>query len=139
MAFIKKHPYIIINVCGLLLVLLCFFVEPIADFGASVVFVAATVLTIKFLALIFTTIFLLAINVAAFYQTESGSPENGVALSVFGGSLGAFAAVHTVNKKHEKTKIINLIFCIHIWLLIYLAVSYLLYLFEYYHWTFINV
>ena len=135
MAFIKKHPYIIINVCGLLLVLLCFFVEPIADFGASVVFVAAMVLTIKFLALIFTTIFLLTINVAAFYQTESGSPENGVALSVFGGSLGAFAAVHTVNKKHEKSKIINLIFCIQMWFLIYLTVSYLLYWFDYYHWT----
>ncbi len=43
MAFIKKHPYIIINVCGLLLVLLCFFVEPVADFGASVIFVAAMV------------------------------------------------------------------------------------------------
>lgn len=138
MNFIKKHPYIIINVCGLLLVLLCFFVEPVADFGASVVFVAAMVLTIKFLPLIFTTIFLLAINVAAFYQTESGSPENGVALSVFGGFLGAFAAVHTVNKKHEKSKIINLIFCIQMWVLIYLAVSSLLYRFDYYHWTWLS-
>lgn len=135
MNFIKKHPYIIINVCGLLLVLLCFFIEPIAYFGISVVFLAAIILINNFLALIFTTAFLLGINVAAFYQTESGSPENGVALSVFGGSLGAFAAVHTVNKKHEKSKIINLIFCIQIWLLIYLTVSYLLYYFDYYHWT----
>lgn len=135
MNFIKKHPYIIINVCGLLLVLLCFFIEPVAYFGISVVFLAAIILFNNFLALIFTTAFLLGINVAAFYQTESGSPENGVALSVFGGSLGAFAAVHTVNKKHEKSKIINLIFCIQIWLLIYLTVSYLLYYFDYYHWT----
>ena len=135
MNFIKKHPYIIINVCGLLLVLLCFFVEPIAYFGISVVFLAAIILINNFFALIFTTIFLLGINVAAFYQTESGSPENGVALSVFGGSLGAFAAVHTVNKKHEKSRIINLIFCIQIWLLIYLTVSCLLYWFDYYHFS----
>ena len=138
MAFIKKHPYIIINVCGLLLVLLCFFVEPIADFGASVVFVAAMVLTIKFLALIFTTIFLLSINVVAFYQTESGSPENGVALSVFGGSLGAFAAVHTVNKKHEKSKVINVIFNIHLCISAYFAVSVLLCWFGYYNWTLVH-
>lgn len=138
MNFIKKHPYIIINVCGLLLVLLCFFIEPIAYFGTSVVFLAAMVLIREFLPLIFTTVFLLGINVAAFYQTESGSPENGVALSVFGGSLGAFATVHTVNKKHEKTKIINLIFCIQIWFLIYLTVSHLLYWFDYYHWTWFN-
>lgn len=135
MAFIKKHPYIIINVCGLLLMLLCFFVEPIAYFGISVVFLAAIILINKFLALIFTTAFLLGINVVAFYQVESGSPENGVALSVFGGSLGAFAAVHTVNKKHEKAKVINLIFCIQIWLLIYLTVSCLLYYFDYYHFS----
>ena len=135
MNLIKKHPYIIINVCGLLLVLLCFFVEPIAYFGISVVFLAAIILINNFFALIFTTIFLLGINVAAFYQTESGSPENGVALSVFGGSLGAFAAVHTVNKKHEKSRIINLIFCIQIWLLIYLTVSCLLYWFDYYHFS----
>ena len=135
MNLIKKHPYIIINVCGLLLVLLCFFVEPIAYFGISVVFLAAIILINNFLALIFTTIFLLGINVAAFYQTESGSPANGVALSVFGGSLGAFAAVHTVNKKHEKSRIINLIFCIQIWLLIYLTVSCLLYYFDYYHFS----
>lgn len=138
MNFIKKHPYITINVCGLLLVLLCFFIEPIANFGISIVLVAAIVLINNFLALIFTTAFLLGINVAAFYQTESGSPKNGVALLVFGGSLGAFAAVHTVNKKHEKTKIINLIFCIQMWILIYLAVSYLLYWFDYYHWTWLN-
>lgn len=135
MNLIKKHPYIIINVCGLLIVLLCFFVEPIAYFGISVVFLAAIILINNFLALIFTTIFLLGINVAAFYQTESGSPENGVALSVFGGSLGAFAAVHTVNKKHEKSRIINLIFCIQIWLLLYLTVSCLLYWFDYYHFS----
>lgn len=135
MAFIKKHPYIIINVCGLLLVLLCFFVEPVADFGMSTVFIAAMILIRGFWSVIFTTIFLLGINVAAFYQTESGSPENGVALSVFGGSLGAFAAVHTVNKKHEKSRIINLIFCIQIWLLIYLTVSCLLYWFDYYHFS----
>ena len=135
MNFIKKHPYVIINFCGLLLVLLCFFVEPIAYLGISVVFLAAIILINNFLALIFTTAFLLGINVAAFYQTESGSPENGVALSVFGGSLGAFAAVHTVNKKHEKSRIINLIFCIQIWLLIYLTVSCLLYWFDYYHFS----
>lgn len=135
MAFIKKYPYIIINICGLLLVLLCFLVEPIANFGTSVVFMAAIILIREFLPLVFTTVFWLAINVAAFYQTESGSHENGVVLSVFGGSLGAFAAVHTVNKKHEKSKIINLIFCIQIWFLIYLTVSNLLYYFNYYHWT----
>lgn len=138
MAFIKKHPYIIISGCGLLLVLFCFFVEPIADFGMSAVFIAAMILIRGFWSVIFTTVFLLVINVAAFYQTESGSPENGVALSVFGGSLGAFAAVHTVNKKHEKTKIINLIFCIQIWVLIYLTASYLLYYFDYYHWTWLR-
>ena len=135
MNFIKKHPYIIINICGLLLVLLCFFVEPVADFGMSTVFIAAMVLLIKFPALIFTTIFLLGINVAAFYQTESG---NGVALSVFGGSLGAFAAVHTVNKKHEKSKVINVIFNIHLCISAYFAVSVLLCWFGYYNWTLVH-
>ena len=139
MAFIKKHPYIIINVCGLLLVLLCFLSESAAYFGESVLFLAAMIFTLKFLPLIFTTIFLLTINVVAFYQTESGSTENGVALSVFGGSLGAFAAVHTVNKKHEKAKVINLIFCIQMWILIYLAVSHLLYYYDYYHWSWFNI
>lgn len=138
MDFIKKHPYIIINVCGLLLVLLCFFVEPIADFGMSAVFIAAMILIRGFWSVIFATIFLLGINVAAFYQTESGSPENGVALSVFGGSLGAFAAVHTVNKKHEKNKIINVIFNIHLCISAYFAVSVLLCWFGYYNWTLVH-
>ena len=139
MNFIKKHPYIIINICGLLLVLLCFFVEPIADWGVSVLYIAELFLLSGFWTRIFPAIFLLAINVAAFYQTESGSPENGVALSIFGGSLGAFAAVHTVNKKHEKAKVINLIFCIQMWILIYLAVSHLLYYYDYYHWSWFNI
>lgn len=138
MDFIKKHPYIIINTCGLLLVLLCFFAEPVANFGASVVFIVELIFITKFSVLIFTTIFLLAVNVAAFYQTESGSPGNGVALSVFGGSLGAFAAVHTVNKKHEKAKIINVIFNIHLFISAYLAVSVLLYQFGYFNWTWVN-
>ena len=138
MNFIKKHPYIIINICGLLLVLLCFFVEPVADFGMSTVFIAAMILIRGFWSVIFTTIFLLGINVAAFYQTESGSPENGVALSVFGGSLGAFAAVHTVNKKHEKSKVINVIFNIHLCISAYFAVSVLLCWFGYYNWTLVH-
>lgn len=138
MAFIKKYPYIIINVCGLLLVLLCFFCEPVADFGMSAVFIAAMILIRGFWTLIFATVFLLAINVAAFYQTESGDPENSVALSIFGGSLGAFAAVHTVNKKHEKSKVINIIFNIHLCISAYFAVSVLLCWFGYYNWTLVH-
>lgn len=137
MAFIKKHPYIIINVCGLLLALLCFFVESIACFGASILFIAEIVLINNFLVLIFTTAFLLIINVTAFYKTESGSPEKGVVLSVCGGSLGAFAAVHTVNKKYEKRKAINVIFNIHLCISAYFAVSFLLYWFGYYNWTWV--
>lgn len=137
MDFIKKHPYIIINGCGLLLVLLCFFVEPIASFGASIVFIAEIVLINNFLALIFTTAFFLVINVSAFYKAESGSSKS-IVLSVCGGSLGAFAAVHTVNKKHEKSKIVNVIFNIHLCISAYFAVSVFLYSCGYYNWTWVR-
>ncbi|MCM1382193.1 MAG: hypothetical protein NC192_09665, partial [Muribaculaceae bacterium] len=127
----KFLPYIAINAAGAITVLLCFFIEPLAAFGFGVALVIITILVIEPVKLMIVSLIIIAVNTAAFIKVESGKTDSGILCSVFCGSLGGFAAVHTVNKKFEKTKTVNIIFNVHLWLLSYLGISYALYSFYY--------
>lgn len=129
--FKKILPYIAINAVGAITVLLCFFIEPLASFGFGVALVILVIFLIEPVKLMIVSLIIIAVNTAAFIKVEDGKTDSGILCSLFCGSLGGFAAAHTVNKKFEKTKTVNIIFNVHLWLLSYLAISYMLYLFYY--------
>lgn len=131
----KALPYIILNTAGAIVILLCFFVRPLAGIGFYFAFLIQMLYQLSPLGLIVIIALVLALNAAAFLKAEGGKPEPAILCSVFFGSLGGFTAVHTVNKGFEGTRSINIIFNVHLWISAYLAVSWLLYSFGYYSFT----
>lgn len=115
-----KHPYLIINAAGLLLVAACFAVEEIAALGCAL----AILISLSFM-LGFGLVIWLIINVASFLAVSHNKTVLGILLSLPFGSLGAFLAV-IFNLGFEEEEIIKIIFLIHIWILIATAVSYML-------------
>lgn len=124
-----KHPYLIINAAGLLLVAACFAAEPL-----SLLFSFAP-LFILFYGGIITVIIgivLLVINLIAAAAVESNKPVLGILFSLLCGSVGGFIAAHTTNKNYSKTKVINLIFNAHMWVITWFIVSCILWWTGYY-------
>lgn len=130
--FFKKHPYMILNAAGALLILLCFFAEPVAVLGFGITF-AAWSFASDIILLIFAVIFITAINVFAFITVKTNEPIFGILFTALGGSVGGFAAVRRANRNYAKARAVNLIFNAYIWILLYAAVSFLLYRFDYYY------
>lgn len=118
-----------------MLVLLCFFIEPLAKLGINGAFIAVMIFLTKPAALMAASILILAVNAAAFMKAEDNKTDAAILCSVLFGSLGGFIAAHTVNKGFEKTETINIIFNIHLWISAYLAISYMLYSCGYYSFS----
>ncbi|MGN1137737.1 MAG: hypothetical protein ACI4SF_16145 [Oscillospiraceae bacterium] len=131
----KAFPYIAVNLIGAIIVLLCFFVRSVADIGFFGIFLTTIVFEISPLGVIVIVALILALNAAAFSSIDSNKSESGVLCSAFFGSLGGVIAIHTVNKGYEKAKAVKLIFNVHLWLCIYLLISWLLYRYDYYHFS----
>lgn len=131
----KAFPFISVNLIGAMTVLLCFFVRSVADIGFFGVFLTKIVFEISPLCVIVIIALILAFNGAAFSSIDSNKSESGVLCSLLFGSLGGVIAVHTVNKGYEKAKAVKLIFNVHLWLCIYWVISWLLYQYDYYHFS----
>lgn len=131
----KALPYIAINSIGAILVLLCFFIETAAKIGFNCAYIIVLILVIKPVALIVSSVIILAVNAFAFMKTEDNKTEATVLCSVLFGSLGGFIAVSTVNKAFEKKETVKIIFNVHLWILAYLTVSCMLYSYGYYNFS----
>lgn len=118
-----KQPYLTINIIGLLLAVMCFFSEQLAEYGFWLVFAA-----VMYSALGVCLLILLAINICAFYAVKNDKSVLGVLLSLPFGSPGAFIAVNTCNTGYKRDKAIKIIFNIHVWIVVWIAVSFLLFL-----------
>lgn len=107
--YIKAHPCItIVHTLGILLVLLCFFYEPLAETGAR-----------NFLHI----------------SSEPGSKRiiPAGALSFLG--FGAYSASNRLNREWESTggiKFLEGCFFVLLWIFVFYTVSWLLYRFGYY-------
>ena len=130
--FIKKRAFLILNAAGALLILLCFFVEPIANLGFGIAF-AVWSFASGIITLILAVVFIAAINVFAFITVKTNEPIFGILFTALGGPVGGFAAVRRANRNYAKARAVNLIFNAYIWILLYAAVSTLLYWFDYYY------
>ena len=115
-----KHPYLIINAAGLLLVAACFAVEQIAALG----FMLAFLVSLSFMLGIGLIIWLV-INIVSFLAASHNKTVLAILLSLPFGSLGAILAV-VFNLGFEEEEIIKIIFLIHTWIIIAAAVSYML-------------
>ena len=127
----NKQPYLTINMIGILSVILCFFSEQWAEYGFGLIFIAA-----MYSALGVCLLILLAINICAFYAVKNDRSALGILLSLPFGSPGAFIAANTCNTGYKRDKAIKIIFNIHVWIVTWIAVSFLLYLFGYHDLTF---
>ncbi|MDE5859761.1 MAG: hypothetical protein K2H23_05185, partial [Oscillospiraceae bacterium] len=81
--FVKKRAFLILNAAGALLVLLCFFAEPIATFGFGIAF-AAWGFASEIILLVFAVIFIAAINVFAFISVKNNEPIFGILFTALG-------------------------------------------------------
>lgn len=130
--FIKKHPYIPLNVIGAVLVLLTFFSESVAAVGFSLVFAFGLVFA-NAAGIIAGIVFAASANAFAFVSVKNNEPMFGVVFSVLGGCIGGFAAVRAVRKDYARARAVGMIFNAYVWLAVYAAAAFLLYRFGYYH------
>ena len=68
-------------------------------------------------------IFIIYINIAAFRAVKNDRPVVGIIFSILLGSIGGFIATRTENENYNKTKVINIIFNIHMWIIIWSIIS----------------
>lgn len=129
---VKKRPYTVLNAAGLLLVLMCFFAEPIARAGFGIAF-AAWLFTSETIMLVCAAFIVTAVNAFAFISVKNNEPMFGILFTALGGFIGGFAAAHTINRGYAKARAVNLIFNGYIWILAYALASFLLYRFDYYY------
>lgn len=123
-----KHPYIIINVVGLLIALACFFSE---------------ILTFGLLILIYFVIFefwfiglpvLIVLNLISAVVVENNKKVLAIIVSLPFASFGGLIAAHTTNKNYAYTKSLKLILNAHMWIIVWYLVSQILWSFGYYKW-----
>lgn len=129
---VKRRPYAVLNAAGILIVLLCFFAEPVARIGFGIAF-AAWLFTSELIMLICAAFIVAAVNAFAFISVKNNEPIFGILFTALGGFIGGFAAVHTVNKGYAKVRAVNLIFNGYVWLILYALAAFLLYRLDYYY------
>ncbi len=132
--FIKKHYLFITNIICAIIVSMCFFVEDIAAAGLGIALLAMIFFNTEFLIILAMTIFFFTMNIVAYNIIEKDE-ITGIIPAIFGGAIGAFAAVCTVNRNYRGRKIINAVFAIFVWTCIWIAVSILLYECGYYNFS----
>ena len=135
--FIKKHYLLVTNIVCAIIVSMCFFGENIAACGLAVPLLAMIFFCTKFLIILAITVFFFTMNIVAYNAVEKNESK-GIIPAVFGGAIGAFAAVHTVNRSYRAKKIINIIFTVFVWFCVWIAVSFLLYEYGYYNFSWFN-
>ena len=119
----KKPPYLTINIIGLLLVTACFFSYELTLLGAGLAFsIAMFVWGIGLLVF-------LVINLAAFFAVINNKLTLGILFSLPFGSPGALIAMKRANDSYKAGWAIKCISIIHIWFIIWAAVSFLLWVF----------
>lgn len=166
--FINNHPYIIINVVGLIVIFLCFFPGITALLGLIPCVLTYGVIHIPLYGLflkivdfeyceaaivILFALILLALNISAFICIKKDKNIAGIVLSILLGFVGivieslmtqsfvylvvGFFAVGSfigtlVNRDFKYVKAIKVIFNIQLWIYIWVAISCLLFYFEYF-------
>ena len=120
----------IINILGALLIILTFFIEPLAGFGllAGILLVEAV---FEGLVLILILI-VIGINIGAYFTVYNNKTVPGVLLSVLGGGIGGAIAVYHTGEEFPAKKAVITVFQIEMWLLAWLLTGFLLYAFRYY-------
>ena len=123
---IKNHPYLFVNMFGIILTVTSLFSDTMAFGGVFILYLAAFVYSDP-LILIFAAIVFIFLNIGAGACVENNKKTGAIILSLLLGSIGGCAAAHTTNKKFAGRKIMDLILILHIWLVFWIAVSDLLY------------
>ena len=77
--------------------------------------------------MIFAAIVFIFLNIGAGACVENNKKTGAIILSLILGSIGGCVAAHTTNKKFAGRKAMYLILILHIWLVLWIAVSYQLY------------
>ncbi len=117
-----------VNILGALLIILTFFIEPLAGFG----FLAGIV--IKLFGG-FVLLPILGINIAAYFTVYNNKTVPGMILTVLGGGIGGAIAVHHTGEEFPARKAVITVFQIEMWLLAWLLIGFLLYWFGYYEFS----
>ncbi len=94
--------------------------------GVFILYLAAFVYS-ELIILIFAAIVFIFLNIGAGACVENNKKTGAIILSLILGSIGGCVAAHTTNKKFAGRKAMYLILILHIWLVLWIAVSYQLY------------
>lgn len=123
---IKNHSYLFVNMFGIFLTVTSLFSETMAFGGVFILLLAAFAFSERII-LIFAAIVFIFLNLGAGACVENNKKAGAIILSLLFGSIGGCVAAHTTNKKFAGRKAMDLILILHIWLVLWIAVSYRLY------------
>ena len=118
----------IINILGALLIILTFFIEPLAVFGLG----AGIVIGLSDGLGLLLILVAIGINIGAYYAVYSKKTVLGVLLTILCGGIGGAIAVHKTGEAFPARKAVITVFQIEMWLLAWLVIGFLLYGFGYY-------
>ena len=129
--FMGKHYCRIIDIICLLIIALTFFSENLAGVGFIIVFIVYGSFTNEPGWFLLFFIVAVAMSVIAYKMIKSDK-RTGMIPAIFGGIIGAFTVVCTVNTNYCAASLVKAFFRIFIYFFIYAAVSFSLFWFGYY-------
>ena len=116
--FVKKHPFITINISGILLLLLCCLFSEIFD----------PVVWMIFIVLVYYRWFIIIcgviLSIAAFISVKCKNGTAAVLTSAFGGFVGGFLGVNLFSADEKTERSVKVIFNIYAWVIVILLCGY---------------
>ncbi|MDE7289347.1 MAG: DUF677 domain-containing protein [Oscillospiraceae bacterium] len=116
----KALPYMIVNLIGTIIFLLCSFIPQVTYVGFW-----AALITYAFLQKWFTYVILIVLNIFSFVAVIKNKPILGVLLSLPLGSMGAFIGT-VYNESFKCIKTVKVVSLAHIWLVICCLLSFIM-------------
>ena len=131
--FVKNRYVFVTTVVCIIIVAVTLLSEGFAAYGFAL---SLVVLFLSYYALVSMSVLILiiAMNFLAFLAIKKDKLA-GIIPTILGGTIGAFIAVHTENRDYCAKKTVNIIFCVFLCAIVWIAFSTLLYFMGYYDFS----
>ena len=125
--FIKNRYVLVTTAICIIIAVITFLNKDFATYGLILLFWGL----LYDLMPILVPILIIAMNFIAFVTVKKDKLA-GIIPTILGGEIGAFIAVHTVNRDYRAKTAVNIIFCVFLCVFVWMALSTLLFIIGYY-------
>lgn len=132
--FVKNRYVFVTTAVCIIIAAITLLSEGFAAYGFALPFILFLFGVLYDLVPILVPILIAAMNFIAFSAVKKDKSA-GIIPTILGGEIGAFIAVHTVNRDYRAKKAVNIIFCVFLCVFVWMSLSFLLYYCGYYEFS----